>query len=162
MGVPAMSEIFILETSLGDIIARGTAVYLAVALVLRLMPKRHAGNLSPNDMIALVIIGSLAADAIVGEAKTLPDLLLMALVILLWDYLFNLAEYYFPRFRKIAQDTPTLLIHNGVLLKDNLRKEKLTEQELAANLRKQGVSDIAGVKQAVLEVDGHISVIEKD
>lgn len=157
-----MGEIFILETSLWDVIVRGTAVYLVIALVLRLMPKRHAGNLSPNDTITLVIIGSLAADAIVGEAKTLPDLLLMALVILLWDYLFNLAEYHFPRFRKMAQDTPTLLIHDGVLLKDNLQKEKLTEQELAANLRRQGVSDVAGVKQAVLEVDGHISVIEKD
>lgn len=157
-----MGETYLLETPLWEIAARGTAVYLAIALVLRLMPKRHAGNLSPNDMIALVIVGSLSADAIMGGVKPLPDLLLMVLVVILWDYLFNLAEYHFPRFRGIAQDSPTLLIHNGVLLQDNLRKEKLTHQELAANLRKQGVSDITRVKQAVLEVDGHISVVEKD
>jgi uncharacterized membrane protein YcaP (DUF421 family) len=161
-GVPAMGETFILETPLWEIAARGTAVYLAITLVFRFMPKRHTGNLSPNDMIALVIVGSLAADAIMGEAKTILDLLLMVLVVILWDYLFNLAEYYFPRFRGIAQDSPTLLIHNGILLKDNLRKETLTEQELAASLRKQGISDITRVKQAVLEVDGQISVVEKD
>lgn len=86
----------------------------------------------------------------------------MIAVIVLWDYLFNLAEYYFPRFRGIAQDSPTLLIHHGVLLRENLRKEKLTEQELTANLRKQGIADIAHVKQAILEVDGQISVVQND
>lgn len=157
-----MGETLLFVTPLWEIVARGTTVYFIIALVFRLMPKRQAGTLAPNDMIALVIIGSLAADAITGEAHTLPDLLLMIAVIVLWDYLFNLAEYYFPRFRGIAQDSPTLLIHHGVLLRENLRKEKLTEQELTANLRKQGIADIAHVRQAILEVDGQISVVQND
>jgi uncharacterized membrane protein YcaP (DUF421 family) len=157
-----MADAFLLETPLWEIVARGTAVYLVVALVIRLIPKRHTGNISPNDLIALIIVGSLAADAIIGQADTILDVLLMAIVVLLWDYLFNVLEYYFPRFRRIAQDSPTLLIHNGELVKENLSKEKLTEQELAASLRKQGVADISRVKQAVLEVDGQISVVEKE
>lgn len=157
-----MNEMFLLETPLWEIATRGTAVYLIIALVLRLSPKRHIGNVSPNDMIALIIVGTLVADAIVGSAKTATDILLMVMVVLFWDYLINIAEYYFPRARCFAQDSPTLLIHNGVLLHDNLRKEKLTEEELSAHLRKQGVIDIVEVKQAVLEVDGHISVIKKD
>ncbi len=157
-----MNQAFQIQTPLWEIAARGSLVYLVIAVLFRFMPKRHAGNLSPNDMISLVIVGSLAANAIMGSAGTLLDLVLMILVIVAWDYLFNLAEYYFPRFRGIAQDSPTLLIHNGELVKDNLRKEKLTEQELAANLRKRGVADVAQVKQAILEVDGHISVIERD
>ncbi len=152
----------LLQTPLWEIAARGTVVYFAIALLFRLIPKRQTGTLAPNDMIALVIIGSLAADAIMGEAATLLDLLLMIAVIISWDYLFNLAEYHFPRFRGIAQDSPTLLIHKGVLLRENLRKEKLTEQELTANLRKNGIVDITKVKQAILEVDGQISVVEND
>ena len=62
----------------------------------------------------------------------------------------------------MTQDTPTLLIHNGQLVKENLRKEKLTEQELAASLRKHGIDDLAKVKQAVLEADGQISVVEQE
>lgn len=151
-----------LETPLWEIFGRATLVYFALAVVIRLIPKRHTGNVSPNDLIALIIVGSLAADAIIGDAGTLLDALLMACVILLWDYAFNLLEYYVPRFRRVAQDSPTLLIHNGELVKAALRKEKLTEEELAASLRKHGVADIARVKQAVLEVDGQISVIEKD
>lgn len=148
------------ETSLWHIALRGSAVYLLLAIVLRLAPKRHSGSLSPNDMIALVIIGSLAADGIRGDAMSLADLLLMGLVIVIWDYLFNLAEFYFPRLRQVTQDSPTLLIHNGQLIQSNLRKEKLTEQEVSANLRKHGIKDIAEVRYAILEVDGQISVIE--
>lgn len=149
------------ETPIWEIVARGTAVYLTIAVVLRLLPKRQIGSIAPNDMIALVMVGTLAADAIMGDVKAVPDILLMILVILLWDYLSNLAEYHFPRFRRVAQDSPTLLVYQGVLLRDNLRKEKLTEQELTANLRKQGITEMARVQQAILEVDGQISVIEK-
>lgn len=157
-----MADAFRLEMPLWEIAARAAIVYLAIALVIRFIPKRHTGNVSPNDLIALIIVGTLAADAILGQAKTLLDILLMAIVVLVLDYLCNVLEYYFPPFRKIAQDTPTLLIHNGAIVEKNLRHEKLTEQELLAALRKHGIDDINRVKQAVLEVDGQISVIEKE
>lgn len=150
------------QLPLWEMVARAVGVYLAIAVVLRLIPKRHTGNVSPNDLIALIIVGSLAADAIIGDAKGTLDLLVMLLVVLLLDYFFNLLEYHFPRFRRVAQDTPTLLIHNGEILAGSLRKEKITEEELVASLRKCGVADVNRVKQAVLEVDGKISVIEKD
>jgi len=143
-------------------ILRGTVIYLALAVILRVMPKRETGSLSPNDLISLVVVGNLSASAIAGEATAAADLMLLAAVVLAWSYLLNLLEYHFPRWRTIAQDTPTLLIHNGKVLSENLRKEKLTEQELFANLRKNGVDDPSRVRQAVLEVDGQISVVEKD
>lgn len=149
------------EAPLWEILARGSAVYLLIVVLLRLLPKRQMGSIAPNDMIALVIVGSLAADAIMGDVKAPADILLLILVILSWDYLSNLAEYHFPRFRGVAQDSPTLLIYQGVLLRKNLRREKLTEQELAASLRMQGIDEIAQVQQAILEVDGQISVVTK-
>ena len=157
-----MPSFLVLETPLWEIVLRGSAVYVGLAAVIRLIPKRHTGNVSPNDLIALIIVGTLAADAIVGDAKTMTDVFLMAVVILVWDYLFNLFEFRFPRFRKIAQDSPTLLVHDGTVLKKNLDKEKLTEEELAANLRRQGVEDVSRVRLAILEAEGHISVIRKD
>lgn len=157
-----MNENYMFETPIWEILVRGTVVYIILAVALRLIPKRQIGNIAPNDMIALVIIGALAADAIMGETKTLMDLLLMIFVIIFWDYISNAAEFYFPGFRKVAQHSPTLLIYNGEILKKNLRKEKITEQELLANLRLHGISNIDKVQQAVLEADGHISCIEKE
>lgn len=144
-----------------EILFRGTVAYFAIILAIRFIPKRQTGDLSSNDVVALVIVGSLASDAIVGDTSALADILLMIIVVLFWDYIFNLLEYRFPKFRKVSQHSPTLLIYDGQLLKDNLACEKLTEEELYANLRKHGIDDIRHVKQAILEADGHISVIEK-
>lgn len=157
-----MPEALVLDTPLWEIALRGSAVYLATSAIMRLIPKRQTGNVSPNDLIALVIVGALAADAIIGDTKGALEILLLLTVVLLWDYLFNVLEFHFPRFRRIAQDSPTLLIHEGRVLEASLRKEKLTREELEANLRKRGVDGIDRVRQAILEVDGHISVIPKD
>ena len=150
------------EAPLWETVLRGTGVYLAVAALMRLTPKRQVGNVSPNDLIALVIIGQLAGTAILGGTQALPDVLLLVAVVLCLDYLFNLLEYFFPRFRRIAQDTPTLLVHNGKVLEGNLRKEKITEQELRSSLRKQGVLEMHRVKVAVLEADGQVSVVQTE
>jgi len=150
------------EKPIWEILLRATAVYLILAVFVRILPKRNAGSLSPNDLIALVVIGGLTADAISVGAESTPDLLLMVGVVFAWDYGFNWLEYRSPRFRKIAQDSPTLLIYNGRILRENLRRELMTEEELAASLRKQGIDDPAKVKQAILEVDGHLSTIRLD
>ena len=150
------------DAPLWETALRGTVVYFVVAALMRLIPKRQTGNLSPNDLIALVIVGNLAGGGILGESKALGDILLLVAVILAWDYVLNMLEYYLPRFRRVAQDSPTLLVHNGRILSANLRQEKLTEEELRANLRKKGVLDLGRVKLAVLEVDGQVSVVEKD
>lgn len=157
-----MPELLTFESSILDTIVRGSVLYLLLVVILRVIPKRETGSLSANDMIGLVIVGNLAGQAIAGETTAGPDLLLLIAVVLLWGYLFNLLEFYFPRLRRVAQDTPTLLVYDGKIIHANLRHEKLTEQELSANVRKSGISDISMVKQAVLEADGHISVVPKD
>lgn len=157
-----MDDIFVLNVSIWELLVRGSVGYIAISVILRVVPKRQTGNLAPNDMIALVIIGTLGADAIIGEAQSVLEILLLIAVVLVWDYLFNLAEYHLPGYRKVTQHPPTLLIYDGVLLKHNLRKEKLTEEELAAHLRMSGVPDINRVRQAVLEADGQISIIERE
>lgn len=157
-----MPDALIPGVPLWQIILRGTVVYIATTAILRLIPKRQTGNVSPNDLIALVIVGALAADAILGETRKVLDILLMVGVVLMLDYLCNLLQYRFPRFRHISQDSPTLLIYAGHVLERNLRREQLTIAELRASLRKQGIESVEQVKQAVLEVDGHISVIQKD
>lgn len=144
-----------------EILFRGTVAYIAIISAIRFIPKRQTGDLAPNDVVALVIVGSLGSDAIIGDTSALADILLMIAVVLLWDYLFNLFEYRFPKFRKFSQHSATLLIKDGQIIAENMACEKLTEEELFANLRKHSVEDIAHVKQAMLEADGHISVITK-
>lgn len=157
-----MSDVLLPQLPIWEAFLRGTLIYLVLALTMRLIPKRSLGNLSPNDLIALVLVGNLSAYGIVGESASTVDVLLMIVVVLAWNMLFNYLEYYVPRLRRVAQDQPTLLIHNGRVIKENLRKEKLTEQELTAGLRKHGVLSHKHVRVAVLEVDGELSVVEEE
>ncbi len=157
-----MPDALTFDTPLWEIVLRGTVVYLTLTAIVRLIPKRQIGNLAPNDLIALVTVGALVADAILGDSQKPIEIMTMVAVVLLWDYLINLLEFRFPRVSRVTQDSPTLLIHNGRVVEQNLNKEQLTFEELKANLRKHGIEDIDRVKHAILETDGHISVIEKD
>ncbi len=154
-----METIFAFEKPVWEILVRGSIAYVAIVVLLRVIPKRHLGTLSPNDFIALVIIGGLVTDAISGGSPSMLDLLLMALVVIFWSYVLDLLEYKFPGWRRITRESPTLVVHGGKLLHANMRKERLTQDELAASLREQGIEDIANVKQAVLEIDGQLSVV---
>lgn len=150
---------FALESPFWQTVLVASVVYLAVVITIRVVPKRYSGHLSPNDMIALVMIGSLATMGMSLHAKSVGDFLLMIGVVLLWGHVFNWLEFYFPWMRRVAQDTPTPVIRDGRLLRKNMEREMITEEELIACLRKHGLSDVHAVKEAVLEVDGRISVV---
>ena len=154
-----MAEIFGLTMPLWEILLRGTVVYLTVILLVRVIPKRNAGRISPNDILTLVVIGGMATDAILGGSSSVGDIVLMIGLVVGWGYVVDLVEYRFPAFRNLLRDPQRQLISNGRLIRRNMRAEMVTEEELMAVLRKEGIDDIASVQSACMEADGEISVI---
>src|SRR5690606_1689760 len=127
---PGMDSVFAFEKPVLELLLRGTLAYLAIVFVLRVIPKRHLSNLSPNDFIALVIIGGLTTDAIGGVSSSMLDYLLMAVVVIVWSYLIDLFEFRFPGWRRLTRDSPTLVVHMGKPVRANMRRERLTAEEL--------------------------------
>ena len=78
-----------------------------------------------------------------------------------WNYLFNFLSYHIPLVEKLVSAPPLQIIKNGRLLKRNMRREYVTEEELTDHLRSVGIDDIGEVKAAYVEGDGKISVIER-
>jgi uncharacterized membrane protein YcaP (DUF421 family) len=152
-------EMFELTMPLWEIAARATIVYLAIILVVRLMPKRKTGHISPNDMLTLIVIGGMATDAIMGGSTSIGDILLLIGIVLAWGYVLDLMEFRVPALSRLLREPETVLVENGQLLRRNMRSEMVTEDELMSVLRKQGISDLSGVRSACLEADGEISVI---
>jgi len=152
-------EMFELTMPLWEIAARATIVYLAIILVVRLMPKPKTGHISPNDMLTLIVIGGMATDAIMGGSTSIGDILLLIGIVLAWGYVLDLMEFRVPALSRLLREPETVLVENGQLLRRNMRSEMVTEDELMAVLRKQGISDLSGVRSACLEADGEISVI---
>lgn len=157
-----LTEIFGLSKPFSEIFIRGTGAYLTLVVLFRLIPKRNAGHISPNDMLVLIVIGTLGADAVTGGTESFGDILLMILLILGWSFVLDLLENRVPGLRRVLRHPQTLLIKDGRLLRANMRREMITEDEIMAVLRRDGLEDPSAIKSATLEADGDISLIRKD
>lgn len=153
-----MSEAFQFSVPVWEIVVRTSLMYVALVVLLRVMPKRSVGTLSPNEMLALVLLGAIAADGTMGGTNSVSDAMLMIGTIVVWSYLFDLLEYYFPAVHRLLRDRQTPLVRDGRLLRKNMEREMITEEELMTALRAQGVEDVSKVRSAWLEADGQISV----
>lgn len=151
-------EMFALTRPLAEIIGRSIIGYVALVALIRIVPKRNAGHISPNDMLVLIVVGTIGADAITSQFDSLGDLLLTIATILMIGYLSDLLEFRSPWFRRLMRQRQTLLVSQGKMIRENMRRETVTEEELFSALRLKGVDNIERVSSAVLEPDGEISV----
>jgi uncharacterized membrane protein YcaP (DUF421 family) len=143
-------------------ITRTALVYLLVCAFMRLVPKRHAGRISPQDVVGAVIVGGLTVGAIADQRAGPSDFLLMIGVVLGLNYLLDALGGRFPWLHRLLKEPATRLVHDGTIDREALRQEMLTEEELRGQLRKLGVGDIAQVRDAFLETSGDVSVVPNE
>jgi uncharacterized membrane protein YcaP (DUF421 family) len=156
------SKTFLPDTSLLEIFLRGTIVYLALFMMLRVVLKRESGGVSVTDLLVIVLIADAAQNAMAGEYTSVPDGILLVATIIFWSYALDWLGYHFPRIERLVNPQPLQLIKDGRVLHERLREELITESELASQLRLQGVEDPSEVKAAHMEPDGRVSVIERE
>ena len=139
--------------------ARTIILYLLITLGLRLMGKRQIGELEPSELVLTMMISDLATVpmqdfGIPLLAGAIPIATLLALSMLV-----SQVSLHHLRFRELLCGTPSVLIQNGVLQQETMRKNRYTLDELLEELRGQGISDIRDVKYAILENSGHLSIL---
>lgn len=140
-------------------ILRGTILYFAVFIIMRSTLRRTAGELSMLDFIFVLLVANGAADSMIGGSISVVNGVVLILTIVAWNYALNTLSWYIPLIERFTSPPPLQIVHDGKMLKRNMRKEFITESELMAQLREDGIDDIALVKSALLEGDGNISVI---
>jgi len=154
-----MPSLWLPEIALGEKILRSVVIYVFILLAFRFTGKRQVGQLTPFDLVVLLIISNVVQNAVIGPDNSLGGGLLGAAVILGLNYVVVELTFRSKRLRRLIEATPTLLIHNGHILYANLRKERVTLDDLHAALRRNGIADAEHVRVAVLEENGGISVI---
>lgn len=154
-------DIMIPDISLWEKIGRSIAVYAFLLAAFRLTGKRQVGQLTPFDLVVLLIISNVMQNAAIGEDNSLGGGMLGAAVILLLNWGVAEVSYHSKRARRVIEAAPTMLIHNGRVLHENLKHERITMEELRAALRRNGVVDPTEVRFAVLEETGTVSVIPR-
>lgn len=152
--------IFLPDIPLIEIILRGSVMYLALFILLRIILKRQSGTLGITDLLLITLLADASQNGMAGEYKSLPNGIVLVVTIVFWDYALDWLSFKSSRFQRLVESPPLLLIKNGQLLRKNMRKELITDADLMMQLREQGISDISKVKEAHIESDGQISVVE--
>ena len=142
-----------------ELILRGTLIYWLLFLLFRLVLRRDVGSIAIADVLVLVLIADASQNAMSGGYETVADGAVLVGTIAAWNWLFDFLTYRFPAVRRLIQAKPLRLIENGKLLRRNLRKEMITQEELMAALRREGVEQVDQVKLATMESDGEITVV---
>src|SRR5919201_4224410 len=130
---------------------RSVAVYLFLLAVLRLAGKREIAQLNNFDFVVLLLLSNTVQNAIIGNDNSLWGGLFGAGVLLVANRLVVEASYRSPRLTRLVQGRQTVLVRKGRTLHRNLRMELITNEELMAAIRRQGVSKLSEVQLAVLE-----------
>lgn len=145
-----------------EIAARAAMVYAILLVGIRLTGKREVGQLTPFDLVLLLLISNAVQNAMTGPDTTVTGGLVAAATLLSLNYAVALVRMRFAPFRRFVEGVPVVLVSHGDVHHRNLARERMTPEELAAALREHDVADIDEVELAMLEVDGTVSVIRRE
>jgi uncharacterized membrane protein YcaP (DUF421 family) len=153
-------SIFVPDTPFLEIIVRGTVMYLSIFFLLRIVLKRQTGTLGMTDLLLITLLADASQNAMAGEYKSVPDGIVLVGTIIFWNYFFDWLSFKSEWFERLIEPAPLPLVKRGRLLRQNMRRELITEAQLLGKLREEGIEDISEVKQAQIESDGQLSVIK--
>jgi uncharacterized membrane protein YcaP (DUF421 family) len=144
-----------------DLVIRAAIAFFFVLFLTRVVGRRELSTLEPFDVILLVMIGDLVQQGVTQNDFSVTGALLVGSTIAALTMLTSWAGFRFRRLRPVLEGEPLIVIQDGEVLERNLRRERVTREELAAAARRQGIADLDSVRWAVLETSGQISFIEK-
>ncbi|MDQ2951078.1 MAG: DUF421 domain-containing protein [Chloroflexota bacterium] len=142
-------------------VVRATLIYWMLFLLLRLLPNRKTGGIGPTDLLVVVLLANAVQTAMMRDSTAITDAAIQVFTIIGWSTAFDVLGSHVPFLRPVIHSAPVEVVRDGEVLKRNLRREFLTEEELDAQLRLQHVDDVSDVAHAYVEHDGRVSVIRR-
>lgn len=153
-------ELFIPNTSLAEVMLRGTVIYLLLFFLMRFM-RREAGQIGIADVLIVVVIADAAQNGMAGPYNSITEGVMLILTISFWDFALDWLGYHVPAFGRLIHPRPLPLIRDGHLMLRNMRSELITRDELHSRLREEGIENLQEVKRCYMEGDGRISIIKR-
>ena len=145
-----------------DIVVRAAVIFVFIwVLDASDRAARAARRMEPFDLIMLVVIGDLIQQGVTQQDLSVTGALLAATTIGLLTVLLAWVNYRFPRIRPALEGRPVVLVEDGKAIEPNLKRERITLEELAAQARLKEIDSISDVRWAVLETSGAISFIPR-
>lgn len=144
-----------------DIVLRGTVIFFALYLLVRLMGKRELGQMTPFELIVLVVIGDLIQQGVTQNDFSLTGAIIAISTMAFWALVMSWMSYLWPWAERLLEGEPRVIVCDGELLEMNLRRNRLTRSEIESEMRLAGIACMEDVAWAILETRGKISFIQR-
>lgn len=144
-----------------DLVVRATVAFAVILLLTRIVGRRELSSMEPFDLILLVVIGDLVQQGVTQSDYSVTGMVVVLSVIGLLTVGTSYLSFRVPWIRGTLEGQPIVLVEHGEVVERNLRRERVTREELAAEARQQQIEDIADIRFAVLETNGRISFVPR-
>ena len=144
-----------------DLVIRAAVAFAFVYLITRVIGRRELSSLQPFDLILLVMIGDLVQQGVTQNDFSVTGAILVGGTIALLTVAVSFLSFRFPRLRPALEGEPVIVVEDGKPIERNLRRNRITLEELAAAARQNQLASIEDVRWGVLETNGQISFIPK-
>jgi len=144
-----------------DIVIRAAVIFAFVFLLTRMLGRRELNSLEPFDLILLVVTGDLVQQGVTQNDNSITGALLAISTIGVLTVGLSYLSFRFKRLRPVLDGEPIVLVEDGTLIEANLRRQRLTPEEIGAEARLEGISAIEDVRWAILETNGRISFVKR-
>ena len=141
--------------------AVGTVAYLTLVLLLRISGKRMLSKMNAFDLVVTVALGSTLATVLLSSSVALVEGLLAFALLVFLQFAVTWLSVRSSAFRRFVKNEPKLLFYEGKFVWEAMRAERMTEEEVEASVRQQGIADFDEVGAAVLETDGSVTVVPR-
>jgi uncharacterized membrane protein YcaP (DUF421 family) len=145
-----------------EIVLRASVVFAFMFVLMRGMKRRSIGELSPLEMILLVVIGDIVQQGVTQEDYSLSGVILATSTFAFWIGIMNWLTYRSDLARRVIEGVPLVVVQDGKPIRETLELEHIPIEELFEAARQEGIEDLADVRLGVLEVSGRFSFIRKD
>jgi uncharacterized membrane protein YcaP (DUF421 family) len=157
-----MTHLWRPEASIALLVVRAIVVYVFLGIALRVAGRRELAQMTAFDLVLLLILANAVQNSINAGDNSLGGGLISAATLLAINFAVAEATYRWRWFERLVQGRPLPLVKNGKLVMRNLKRERITIEELRSALRKQNVDGVSRCKQAVLESDGTLTAVRDD
>src|SRR5918912_1486054 len=144
-----------------DLVIRAVVTFFFIFLLTRVIGRRELSSLEPVDLILLIVLGDAVQQGLTQDDYSVTGAITVITTFAVLQVLLSYLNFRLPRLRPILDGEPIVVVQDGKVIERNLKRERLTVEELAEEARMSQIASLDDVQWAVLETSGQISFIEK-
>ena len=144
-----------------DIVVRGIVLFAFVSFVMRIVGRRELSSLGAIDLVLLIVLGDAIQQGLTQDDYSVTGAMIAVSTIAVMQVSLSYVGFRFRRLRPVLEGEPIVIVQDGEVIERNLRRERMTPEDVAVEMRMQQIASFDEVQWAILENNGQMSFVKK-